>query len=59
MIQNEKKHKLTEIQKVKDTIHQLKKNKENMINDATKIEKDLPVLETQHKDLSEKKTQKE
>ena len=31
MIQNEKKHKLTEIQKIKDTIFQLQKSKEQTI----------------------------
>ena len=38
MIQNEKKHKLTEIQKLKETIFNLDKSKETTISEAAKIE---------------------
>ena len=59
MIQNEKKHKLTDIQKIKDAIFQLKKSKDSTISEQTRIEKDMPTLEQQHNELMELKNQKE
>jgi len=38
MIQNEKKHKLTEIAKLKETNYNLSKSKESTISEASKIE---------------------
>lgn len=59
MIQNEKKHKLTDIQKLKDAIFTFKKSKETSINEQMRIEKDLPTLETQHKEMMTLKNEKE
>ena len=39
MIQNEKKHKLTEISKLKDNQHQIKKSREKMLDESLLIEK--------------------
>lgn len=46
---------MTKIQKLKDAIFQLKKNKEQTIGESVRIERELPQLEKDHGELAERK----
>lgn len=51
MVQNSKKHKISEIVKFKNQKDQVQKSKQQLVSETAKIEKELPQLEKQFKEF--------